>query len=312
MGETPTALIATLGGKPQVVTFAVDELLDQHIALHRVCAVHLAPSDPAIQRSLSLLRQAFDTHPPYQRYAERLGTRLRFDSFTIRERSSDVPDSMSGVASGRAIERIDDFAAPTAIWLTVHRLIAALKREGYAVILLVTGGPRLIGLQALSAASLLFDMHDQCLHLYTPPELRERAGRGDILHRSPDDPEVRLVQVPLLPINMIAPGLQQAALASPQDVLADGKNRLSQRDLQCARQVLGRLTPRQREVLREFARSGADSTTVAHRLNITQATLDSHKARIFEECRIAWGLPQNKRLSHRFLYEKFGGVLEAI
>lgn len=311
-GETPTALIATLGGKPQVVTFAVDALLNQRVALHRVCAVHLAPSDPAIQSSVSLLRHEFDHYPFYRRYARRSGVHLRFDSFPIRERPVEALASLHGAASGRAIERIDDFAAPTAIWLTVHRLIAALKREGYAIILLVTGGPRMIGLQALSAASLLFDMHDQCLHLYTPPELRERAGRGDILHRSVDDPEVRLIQVPLLPINMIAPGLQQAALASPQDVLTNGRDRLSQRDLQCAQQVLGRLTPRQRDVLRELARAGADSATVMRRLNITQATLDSHKARIFEECRIAWDLPPHKRLSQRFLYEKFGAMLEAI
>lgn len=311
--DIPTALIATLGGKPQIVTFAVDELLRQHVALHRVCAVHLAPSDPAIQRSLSLLRNEFDSFPLYRQRAERLGiARLRFDSFTVRERPGDALASLHSAAGGRAIERIDDFAAPTAIWLTVHRLIAALKREGYAIILLVTGGPRLIGLQALSAASLLFDMHDQCLHLYTPPALRERAGRGEILHRAEDAPAIRLVHVPLLPINMIAPNLQEAALASPQDVLESGKSRLSRQDRQRVRQVMGRLTPRQREVLREFARGGADSATVARRLNITPATLDSHKARIFEECRIAWELPEKKRLSHRFLYEKFGGMLDAI
>lgn len=312
MDDIPTALIATLGGKPQIVTFAVDELLRQRVTLHRVCALHLSPTDPAIQRSLSSLRHEFDNYPSYRRYAERLGVHLRFDSFTVRERPGEALATLHSSAGGRAIERIDDFAAPSAIWLTVHRLITALKREGYAIILLVTGGPRLLGLQALSAASLLFDMHDQCLHLYTPPALRERAGRGEILHRSEDDPAIRLVHVPLLPINMIAPNLQEAALASPQDVLESGKSRLSRQDRQRVRQVVGRLTPRQREVLREFARDGADSATVARRLSITQATLDSHKARIFEECRIAWELPEKKRLSHRFLYEKFGGMLDAI
>ena len=298
-----TALIATLGGKPQIVTFAVDELLRQGVSLQRVYAVHLAPSDPVIQRSLTLLSQEFEQYAPY---AQRQPGPLRFVSFTVRERPSETLAALHDATGGRAIERIDDLATPSAIWLTVHRLIATLKREGVAIILLVTGGPRMIGLQALSAASLLFDMHDQCVHLYTPPELRDRAGRGDILHRSPDDPPVRLVHVPLLPINMIAPNLQEAALASPRDVLEGGKGQLSRGDAQRAQQVVGRLTPRQRDVLREFARDGATSATVAQRLHITPATLDSHKARIYEECRIAWELPPGARLTHRFLYEKFG------
>lgn len=307
--QMPTALVATLGGKPQVVTFALDALLAQQVAVQRVCAVHLAPSDPAIQHSLSLLRRELEQHLPYRRHAERLGARLRFDSFTVRERSSDELAGARGATAGRAIAQIDDLAAPSAIWFTVHGLITALKREGYAIVLLVTGGPRMIGLQALSAASLLFDMHDQCVHLYTPPGLRERAGHGQILHRAKGDPEVRLVHVPLLPINMIAPHLQAVALASPQDVLGSGGRRVSWEDYERARQVWGRLTPRQRTVLREFTRDGASSTAVARRLHITQATLDSHKTRIFEECRIAWELPETQRLNHRFLYEKFSGLL---
>lgn len=305
----PTALIATLGGKPQIVTFAVDELLRQDQALQRVCAVHLAPSDPGIQHSLTLLSREFAQYAPYVR--RRPGP-LRFDSFTIRERPGETLATLHSATSGRAIERIDDLAAPNAIWLTVHRLITTLKREGFAITLLVTGGPRMIGLQALSAASLLFDMYDHCVHLYTPLELRDRAGRGAILHRAPGDPPVRLVHVPLLPINMIAPNLQAAALASPRDVLESGKGRLSRQDMQRVRQVIGRLTPRQRDVLREFARDGATSAAVAQRLNITLATLDSHKARIYEECRIAWELSEGARLSHRFLYEKFGGMLDVI
>ncbi len=305
----PISLIATLGGKPQIVTFALDELLRLGAAVERVCVVHLAPTDPAIQRSIGILQREFEQHPAYQHAT---GLPIRLDSFVIRERPGGTLASMHTAASGRAIARVDEIAAPNAIWLTVHRLIAALKQEGFAITLLVTGGPRLIGLQALSAASLLFDMHDQCLHLYTPPELREQAGHGAILHRRPGDPPVRLIHVPLLPISMIAPNLQEAALASPKDVLESGKGRLSRQDRQCVQQVWGRLTPRQREVLRELVRDGATSAGVAQRLHITQATLDTHKARIFEECRIAWGLPERKRLSHRFLYEKFSGMLDVI
>ena len=297
-------MIATLGGKPQIITFALDELLGQGVQIRRVCAVHVAPSDPDIQRSLALVQREFEHHRPYQARAK--SGQLRFDSFAIRERPSATLAQLHTSASGRAIERIDDFTAPNAIWLTVHRLITALKREGFAIALLVTGGPRLIGLQAVSAASLLFEMHDQCWHLFTPPVLRDRAGRGERMHRADDDPPVSLVQVPLLPISMIAPNLQAAASLSPQDVLESRHRVVERQDIHRVRQVLGRLTPRQRDVLREFACDGADAQSVAKRLNVTVATLDTHKTRIYEECRIAWELPESKRLTHRFLREKFG------
>jgi CRISPR-associated protein Csx14 len=224
-------LIVTLGGKPQVLTYALDQLLAQGATVGRVVAMHLAPTDPRIQRCLDVLRREFETHPPYRDH-------IRFDSVSIRERPNAVLSALRAATSGRAIERIDDFAAPDAIWLTTHRLIAALKEEGQRIELCVTGGPRLIGLQAVSAASLLFASHDRCRHLFTPPDLRERAGEGAILHRAPDDLPGRLVPVPLLPMGMIAPNLRAATAATPEDIIGDRTRMLSAQELRRCEDVL--------------------------------------------------------------------------
>jgi CRISPR-associated protein Csx14 len=293
-------LIATLGGKPQVLTFALDALLAAGLPIERVLAIHLSPEDPRIQRSINLLRHEFETFGRYR-------GRLHFDTFTIRASPNPLSSTLHALTGGRAVASVEEPAAPDAIWLTTHRLVMALKTEGYGVALCVTGGPRLVGLQAMSAASLLFGSHDRCVHLFTPTELRERAGEGAVLHAPPDG-GVRLIPVPLLPLGLIAPSLQAAASATPEDVIGERRRVMSAQDAQRCRDVIRNLTPRQREVLREFARDGADVQGVADKLHITANTLNSHKTHIYDECRNAWGLPHDAPLTHRFLRERFGDL----
>lgn len=295
------ALVATLGGKPQVVTFALDELLLRQVPLRRVYVLHLALTDPALARSLDRLREAFEQHPPYRD--------LRLESVVVRQHP---PGALArGAVAGPPVERVDDPAAPDAIWLTAHRLITTLKDEGFTVVLLLAGGPRLIALQALAAASVLLDNQDQCLHLYTPPELRQRAGHGEVMHRSPDDPPVRLVRVPLFPTVLIAPWLREAAWRSPHDVLTAARQPpLSREDLKRAKAVLNRLSPAQREVLRLAAKPGATPQVVMQVLHITRNTLHSHVSAIYTACRAEWGFAEGHRLDWRFLHEKFSPLFE--
>ena len=171
--EPKTAFVSTLGGKPQVFTSVLDCLIETHGLIDRALAVHLAPSDPRINRAVNVLRAET---------AARYRSAFRFDSITIRDQPDAALLSAGAFASGRVITSIEDYAAPNAIWLTMHRLLTTLKAEGYRIILAVTGGPRLIGLQAVSVASLLFAPHDRCVHLFTPPDLSEAAGEGTILH----------------------------------------------------------------------------------------------------------------------------------
>jgi len=159
----------------------------------------------------------------------------------------------------------------------------------------------------------------------------------------------RLNRMRLVPINMLAPSSQEAAPASPQDVLESRHRSVNRQDMQCvcqvvillAKSVVTVLTPIYRHIWRSHvlappyvgaggirqqnqwwavdaaparcaARVCACSAIVARQLNIAIATLDMHKTRIFDKCRIAWALPETKRLSHRFLYEVFGDLADVI
>ena len=296
------ALIATLGGKAQVVTFALDCLQQMGQTVQRVIVVHLAPSDIRIQRALHQLRQCLAND-----YAQP----IRFENYPIR----DQPDAemmhkyWRGLPiSGRAIMDEDDFALAEASRWTFHRLISAVRNDGYQIELCMTGGPRAMGFQAMTAATLAFASHDRCWHLYTPRSVREKAGEGQILHLSADS-GIRLVSVPLLPIGAVFPNLQMAMNLSPDQILREGHQYIDQQELQRCKQVLQHLTPRQRQVLYTFAtQPDSDAKQIAALLSIGLATLHTHKTCIYGECRNAWELPEGEPSHPSFLGRHFGAL----
>ena len=301
-----TAIIATLGGKAQVLTFALDWLL-KYTALTNalppvecVYSLNFSPKDTRMQTCLGQLRHEFAHWPAYTQRG------LRFDSITVRERPNLSLLSEGVQIQGRAIDDSDDFGAADAIWMTTNRLVDALRSDGFVVVLVVTGGPRLIGLQAMSAAALLMASHDKCFHLFTPGDVRDGAGSGNFLHS--DDPRIRLIEVPVLPMGQLAPGLQAAAAATPQDVIGIRRAIIdAQVRARCA-EVMHKLAPRVRDVLRAFALGEPGLTTahVADQLKLRIKTVNGYKTTILDECRNAWALAREVKLTHHFLHEKFG------
>ena len=302
------AFIATLGGKAQNFTFALDCLLNQGLPITRAFALHLAPADIRVARALNQLRTDFATHPAYAQPSQKT-QRIHFDSVSVRENPPDSLIALHSATAGHAISDIDHPAAPDAIWMTTHHLIRALQDAGYTVLLCVTGGPRLISLQAISVASLLFRRRDRCCHLFTPRPLREQAGEGAILH-VPAHAGVKLIDVPLLPMGMISPGLQSAAQASPQDIVSAQRQWVDADELARCKEVLRQLAPREREAVRHFAAGGQTVAAVAAQMGLSHKTVNQYKTKVFEICRVVWKLPNDYRVTHPFLREKFGGLLD--
>lgn len=289
---TPSTLIATLGGQPQVLTFALDDLLGRGEAVDEVAAVHVAPETPAMQQSLAVLAGAFADG----RYA---GRPCRLRSVVLRSGAADLHSA----ALRDVVEDIVDEAAAEATWQTLHGLLGRLKAEGRRLHLVVTGGPRLIGLLAMSAATLLFDHQDRLWHLYTPRPLRAAASGGALLHVGPEA-GVRLIQVPMAPWGAYFPALRLLASATSAQVLATQARWMDEGERARCRAVEARLTGRQVEVLRAFA-GGLSPQEAAERLSVTLKTVDSHKTVILGECRAAWGLPDDERLTYHDLRRRF-------
>lgn len=276
-------MIATLGGQPQVLTFALDELLARGERIDEVATVQVAAESDAMQTSLRRLTESFAGG----RYA---GQPCRLRSVVIGN-------------DGGALTDLTDETGAEATWQTMHGLLGRLKAEGRRLHLVVTGGPRLIGLMAMSAATLLFDHQDRLWHLYTPRALREAASGGAILHVGPEA-GVRLIQVPMAPWGAYFPALRLLATATSAQVLTAQMRLMDEGEQARCQAVVDKLTGRQVEVLRAFA-EGLTPQDVAERLNITLKTVNSHKTAILDECRIVWGVPEGERLTYHDLRQRF-------
>ena len=281
-------LIATLGGKAQVVTFALDWLLAAGHEIRDVYLVHHAPdnADHRLRRALALAEAQF-----------------------VRGYYGDQPCTCHAVPlhgpDGRPLLDLDQPDAVDGAWRTLHQLLGRLKGEGHELHLCVTGGRRLMALLAISVAALHFTHGDRLWHLYTPTALRQAAGEGHILHAPPTLPAPHLLEVPIMPGSDAFPALRQLLAASPDAVRAMRQTRLSDEEAAHCAMVWAALTPRQREVLRTVA-DGQRPSDVAAALHITAGTVSSHLKTIYAHCRRTWQLSADYALDYRWLQQRFG------
>src|SRR3989442_1593630 len=152
MQQYTHTLLATLGGQPQIVTFTLDLLLSNDFPISEVFVVHPKP-DARLQHSLACLQSEFTDN----RY--RFGGRViscRFGSRVVRLNNipqGDITDNMSAIG----------------VHETVYHLIRELKHERKCIVhLSVTGGRRIMGLLAMSAAQVNFKHGDHIWPIYTP------------------------------------------------------------------------------------------------------------------------------------------------
>jgi CRISPR-associated protein Csx14 len=286
MDGSRCALVSTMGGQAQVVTFALDILLARGEAVSQVVVLHLSPEDGRVQRALAQLGREFAND-----FYAHGGLPCRFRHVVVRDEAGPLLD-------------IRDEGAAVATWQVVHGLISSLKSGGWRLHLCLAGGRRMMGLLAMSAAMLTFDHRDRLWHMYTPADFLERARDGAIMHARPED-GVRLIQVPIAPWGAYFPALRALAQATPEQAIAARTRWLDRAERARCRAVVGRLTPRQLDVLRAFA-AGRNPQEVAESLGVSLKTVDSHKTVILGECRNAWEMPEDARLSYHFLRDKFG------
>jgi CRISPR-associated protein Csx14 len=284
----PITIVATLGGQPQVVTFAVDALL-QGYAITEVIVLHLSSADGRTAAALDRLAVEFKD-------GQYRGHPLKFQALPVR--------------SGRyALTDIYDDGDADVVFQFVYALIVQLKAEGRTLHVCISGGRRILGLLTLSAALLHFGHQDRLWHMYTPPEWQAEARDGAIMHL-PAGSGFQMIQVPMMPWGRYLPGLRDFAHpAVDGDVLARPRRVLDAVERARCRAVMERLTPRQRDVLRLLA-AGLHPRAVAEALSIEPSTVDSHKTVILAECRNEWALPDEVWLDYRFLWERFEGYFE--
>ncbi len=271
-----------MGGQAQVVTFALDALLDRGETVTQAQVLHFTPTNPRIKRALTQLR------------AEFTGGFYREEPLDYHR----VPVQWDE----RTLAYIRNGAEAEAVWRWARDLLTGLKQSGRRLHLCIAGGPRVLALTLTSAAMLHCDHRDRLWHLYTPKAFIAEARDGAILH-APPEAGVKLIPVPMAPWGSYFPALRQLTQPSSPGT------QLSPTDISNCDAVWTRLTDRQQDVLIALAK-GHLPQEAADALHITLNTLDSHKTQILAECRLAWKLPESERLTYHFLHEKFAPWVE--
>jgi CRISPR-associated protein Csx14 len=160
-----STVIATIGGQPQVVTFALDGLLAKGVTIKEVIVIHLTPQNSKrVEWALVKLSAEF-TGSSYA------GQPCRLRLVPIRH-------------AGAKLEDIRNETEANAAWLVIYELIAGLKAQGRHLHVCISGGRRLLALLAISTALLHFDHNDHLWHMYTDPDFLARAQDGALMHTS--------------------------------------------------------------------------------------------------------------------------------
>lgn len=268
-------MIATLGGQPQIVTFALDSFILHEEKPTQIIILALEARNERLKRAYNRLQEELKNH-----YDQEMGIEWRVLQLHGRP-LFDIRSEIEVEAASRQI----------------HQLMARLKQDRQAIHLVVSGGRRFLALLTIAAATLHFDHTDHLWHMYTPDEVLAEAKNGNMMH-APTDSGFTLLEVPTLPLGHYFANLRGL------NTVPQSRSRLDQLEMERCRQVVDRLTERQLDVLRAFA-EGLTPKEVAKTLYISRATINSHKSVINDLCRQAWGLPDNERLSYSFLYKKF-------
>ncbi len=281
-------LLATLGGQPQIVTFALDALRAQGVAVSEVIALHPAATSPRLKAARERLAAEFIG----EQYG---GQPCRFRTVPLRGASGPLEDITDTSSAQDALE-------------TVHDLIRALKQQRRCIHACISGGRRVMALLTISAAMLHFDHLDCLWHVYTPESFSDQAEGGALMH-APPDAGVRLIQIPLVPWGVYLPGLRDLTASTAETLRRGQIAQMDAHERQRCEQVVSRLTEREREVLGAFAASQTPQE-VASALSITLATVNTHKTRILSECRNTWNIAPDVHLTYHFLRDKFGRYLD--
>lgn len=273
-----SVMVATLGGQPQVITFALDELIARGFYIREVIVLYLSAEGSRVNRALDRLLVEFEGDK-YQ------GRPCRLRPIPIRSGLNRLPDIRSDQDAIITSEVLRD-------------LMVDLKRQYHQLHVCLSGGRRMMALLLVPLAMTSLGYGDRLWHIYTPDEFQVEARDGKIMHAQSEN-DVRLIQVPFVPLGALS-GLTTLDPPGP---------RPNETEWQHCRAVWNNLSPRQRDVLRLLA-GGHTPQQVAEKLSISIKTFNSHNSKILAECRLTWALPEEQWLDYHFIKASFGPFLD--
>lgn len=256
--------MATLGGKAQLITLALDCLREMGVTPEKTIVFHTnkqrTETAQAIERLKGDAAQIPDS-PPYH---------------FLELRDLHGP--------------LKDVTAPDEMETAFHAIyneVRTAKFEGRIVHLLVAGGRRTLGVFGMAVAQMLFDDSDRLWHLASHPALEESAN----LHASPDE-WVRLIGIPVLAWGRLSPVfafLKQ--VDDPFDAFRKMNELRINEQWDSARIfILSKLSPAETSVIELLVRDGMSQAEIAEHAHLSPRTVEQHLRSAYRKAAEHWDL----------------------
>jgi CRISPR-associated protein Csx14 len=260
-----TTMIATLGTEPQVVTIALDTLLDMGKQIREVTVIYTG--SPAVRESLQILKDELDS---WQAYSQ-----ILFRCVPVAIKHKVVKDFQTEEELGGLLR-------------TFYTEIRRARQAKQPVHLCLSGGRKIMGLIGMSVAQLLFGPEDRAWYLITEGW---QPGASRRLHASKTD-RIWLVPVPVLRWNEAGTLLQAVTeLKDPREVLIWYERLTRKAEERRKGEFIRRwLTPAESKVTRLACR-GFDNATIAARLDKQEQTVANQLHGVYEKLREWLGFP---------------------
>lgn len=257
-------MIATLGVEPQVVTIALDSLINQGKYINEVTVLYT--DHPAILEALAILEDEFktDVYPG-----------LSFRARVISTANGPVKDFQSE----------DELRG---LLRTLYIEIRQARQKKRPLHLCISGGRKVMGVMAMTVAQLLFGPDDRVWYLITEGW---KPGAGRRLHTA-GNVQTRLIPVPVLRWQEAGTLMQAVTeLDDPREMLA-WYHRLTKRaeEKRQGEFIKHWLTPAERRVT-QLACRGFDNASIAARLDKREQTVANQLRNVYEKLREWLGFP---------------------
>lgn len=278
-------LLATLGGKPQVIITALDKLKEQQPITHLIL-FHTAQGSARIEAALQRVQAEVTASNYYQ-------PPVQFE-----------PVPLIGPQG-----QLSDVVTPADInsgFRTIYQTMLDCKRRGGRIHFCPAGGRKTMTLFGMAAAQLLFEEGDLFWHVVAEGDFLA-SGR---LHPGPDD-EAQLVNVPLLRWLNVTPALLHEKMGSdPYWALQHSQQMLQQVQDQRKQDFLTHwLTPAERQAALLIIQEGLSNQSVGKRLGRSSITVANQLTGVYKKLADFLQLDQGETANRHMLIATFAAYV---